>query len=256
MDELVNTDKDQVKLLESKNPDEAIVEFYAVDPWGKTRVTIDKKNKSVVKIECDMNAVVAASQQAPERDMRLDSLSCTETFKNIEFDKPISGDAFKVAAPAGAKVQDLTKQDNGQLKPGSPAPNFEVTATDNEKKVELRDLKDSIVMIDFWATWCNPCRRGLPDTTAIWEKYKGKGLKVLAITDEDKELVKQFRIEAKLPNLPSYHDKSGNIGRLYGVEAIPTIVIIDRRGAISEIMVGLNEKHEILKALRRAGLQL
>ncbi|GBC92798.1 Thiol-disulfide oxidoreductase ResA [bacterium HR15] len=139
-----------------------------------------------------------------------------------------------------------------QLKPGAPAPDFELDSLDNQQ-VKLSELKGKPVFLDFWATWCGPCRRALPHTQAFSEKYKGKA-HILAINvREDKETVREF-MEKNRYTFRVLMDSEGMTARAYGVRGIPHFVVIDAKGKIAFIQIGYGPgvEEKLENALKKA----
>jgi len=136
---------------------------------------------------------------------------------------------------------------------GQAAPEFEVASLTGETK-RLSDLRGKVVLLDFWATWCPPCRKGLPETQQLHREFADKGLAVLAISDEDSKTVEPF-LKQNSYSFPTYLDAKGAAGKIYKVEAIPTVVIITREGRLSAYMVGLQSPETIRAELKKAGLE-
>lgn len=136
-----------------------------------------------------------------------------------------------------------------------PAPLFSVRGTDG-KMVLSQGLKGHVVLIDFWATWCPPCVKGLPDTLALHRAYKNKGLTVLAVTAEKQETVEKWLKDKKMTDVPVFYDNAGQVNKTYGITAIPTLVVIDRKGTLVARFVGLQEPDTIKAALAKAGLKI
>jgi peroxiredoxin len=124
------------------------------------------------------------------------------------------------------------------------APDFELTDS-NGRKVKLSDYKGKVVLLNFWATWCGPCKLEIPWFVDFEKRYKDQGFAVLGVSmDEDGwEAVKPY-IEDKQVN---YRVMVGTdaVGQLYGgVEALPTTFLIDREGKIAATHIGLVMKKD------------
>jgi thiol-disulfide isomerase/thioredoxin len=124
------------------------------------------------------------------------------------------------------------------------APNFSLSTNDG-KTIELSKLKGKTVVINFWATWCGPCRAEIPGFLEVYEKYKSKGLEIVGISldqggwNDVSPFVKKFKI--------SYPVVIGNdkISKQYGnIEAIPTTFIVDKNGTIVDEHVGYLKKED------------
>jgi thiol-disulfide isomerase/thioredoxin len=132
----------------------------------------------------------------------------------------------------------------GELK---EAPDFQVTSIDGER-VKLSDLRGKVVVINFWATWCGPCRREIPELNKLVEKMGGnEDLYFMGITHEEREKVLKFLEENEFKYRIFYG--GGDAFRKYGVMGIPTHVIIDRRGRIFKKFIGFTP--DIMEKLER-----
>lgn len=120
---------------------------------------------------------------------------------------------------------------------GQTAPEF--TLKDEAgNDVSLANFKGSVVVLDFWATWCPPCVEGLPALEAMAKERDGKGLKVLAVNvQEDGTTVSRFKERTNL-GLPVVFDSDGKVSGLYKVTGIPQTVVIDRKGVVQKVLVG------------------
>jgi len=102
----------------------------------------------------------------------------------------------------------------------------------------LSSYKGKVVILNFWATWCPPCRSEMPSMETLYQRFKNDGLEILAVnTGEDSNTVRQF-IQNNRYTFPVPLDTSGRVSALYGVQAIPTSYIIDRTGKIVARITG------------------
>jgi len=120
---------------------------------------------------------------------------------------------------------------------GRPAPSFAVTLFDGGK-LSLEDLRGKVVFLNFWASWCPPCRAEAKDLEEIWQRWKDKDVVFLGINIQDQEddalaFLKEFHI-----TYPNGRDGSGKTAIGYGVWGIPETFFIDRKGRITYKHVG------------------
>ncbi|MBZ0155738.1 MAG: TlpA family protein disulfide reductase [Alphaproteobacteria bacterium] len=122
----------------------------------------------------------------------------------------------------------------------SEAPSFIVTDI-SHKRIRLADYRGKVVLLEFFASWCPPCRISAPDLRAVYEKYRDKGLVVLSISIDEGpgalSAVDSFMKEFGLP-FPAVLD-DGEISGQYGIVSIPTSIIIDKQGAIRNRHIGM-----------------
>ena len=116
------------------------------------------------------------------------------------------------------------------------------------KEHDLAAYRGKLVLVNFWATWCGPCRTELPLFEKTIEKYKGNSdVAFIAVTtDEDRDLVAPFVKQSKY-NLPVAFAE--NIDQFYAITAIPTTVVLDRKGRVSFRMRGFNPKDDFVAFL-------
>ena len=133
---------------------------------------------------------------------------------------------------------------------GKKASDFELKTSDG-KTVQLSQLKGKVVLLNFWATWCGPCRKEIPDFLEVYKEYKGKGFEIVGVSlDEEgwsvvNPFVKQYKI-----NYPVVIG-NGKIVRAYGgFEYIPTTFLIDKQGTIVHTFTGLVTKAELQRRLK------
>ena len=138
--------------------------------------------------------------------------------------------------PSGARV-------------GEPAPNFQLEDLDGQS-ISISDLQGKPVLLNFWATWCSPCRAEMPYLQQIYEEWSGVGLEVLAINiGESPSLVTEFLQSYNL-SLPVLLDTGGKIATKYNIRYMPTTFFIDKDGTIQVKIIGaFPNKIAIEKAL-------
>ncbi len=104
----------------------------------------------------------------------------------------------------------------------------------NEGDITIDNLKGKVVVLNFWATWCPPCKKEMPLLEATYNKYKEKGLIVLGVNyNEDSETITKFVKEMGI-TFPVALDRDFKVTKAYGVLALPTTFFIDRNGIIRD----------------------
>ena len=125
---------------------------------------------------------------------------------------------------------------------GHLAPDFALK-TLNGKMIRLSDFRGKkVVLINFWATWCPPCRSEMPTMQQIYTEYKGKGFEILAINIErdSKEEILEFMKELRL-TFPVLLDSDMKVTRTYRLIGLPVSMLIDRRGIIRSKEIGYHD---------------
>ena len=131
----------------------------------------------------------------------------------------------------GDKTEKVKKTREG-ISEGEIAPDFTLKDLKGTE-VNLKEFRGKVVLLNFWATWCPPCRKEIPSMVEIYKKYKDRGLEIIGVNLDKlgKSEVEKFSLEHKI-NFPVLLNPSGNVASLYGVVVLPTTVFLDRNGRI------------------------
>jgi len=156
---------------------------------------------------------------------------------NVDLDSPDYQQALKDLAALDAKraAADFTLTDMGG------------------KTWKLSDLKGKVVVVNFWATWCPPCRKEMPDLEAIYQKYKDQGLVILGISDEEDDVVKKFMGEHSY-TYPILLDH-GSAHKTYQIEGIPKNFVYDREGKMVAQSIDMRTMGQFMEMLKAAGIK-
>ena len=120
------------------------------------------------------------------------------------------------------------------------APDFSLKSLEGEDVV-LTGLKGNVVLLDFWATWCGPCRESIPHLIDLHKTYQGKGFKIVGLSIDKEKDADALRHFVKSLDIPyAIVPAPENVVRQYGVTGIPATFLIDREGNIRERIVGFN----------------
>jgi peroxiredoxin len=122
------------------------------------------------------------------------------------------------------------------------------------KSWTLRDLRGSVVLVNFWATWCPPCRKEMPDLEALYQRFGPKGLVILAISDEEIGKIQPFIAEHRF-NYPILLDPGRKVNELFRVEGIPKSFVYDREGTLAAQAIDMRTQRQFLEMLAHAGLE-
>jgi len=121
---------------------------------------------------------------------------------------------------------------------GAPAPPWKgVVSVRGDFPPALPLLRGHVVLLDFWATWCEPCRLVMPRLGALQDRFGAQGLRVLGLSTEDAEDVSAF-VQHSAPHYAIGVDASEETARAYGVSGLPTLVVIDKRGVVRDVVCG------------------
>jgi peroxiredoxin len=141
------------------------------------------------------------------------------------------------------------------LQAGAPAPAFELNSNSG-KPVSLADLKGQIVLVNFWASWCGPCRQEMPILEQLNHQYRSKGVALIGVNVEPDSAAATAWLKATPVSFPILYDVDSKVSKLYEVQGMPNTVILDRKGIVRYIHRGYspgaeNEYLDQIRALIR-----
>jgi thiol-disulfide isomerase/thioredoxin len=122
------------------------------------------------------------------------------------------------------------------------------------KSWRLKELEGKVVLVNFWATWCPPCRKEMPDLDRLYKRYAAKGLVILAISDEEDAKVRPF-ITAQKYTYPILLDPGSAVNKRLLVQGIPKSLVYDRTGKLVAQSTDMRTMTQFLDMLKRAGLE-
>lgn len=151
-----------------------------------------------------------------------------------------------VAAVFGAAL--LLRQ---QTQPtAGPAPDFTFTTLDGSQ-VRLSDLKGRVVVLNFWASWCGPCRDEAPALQAVWERYRDRGVVLLGVAYTDTERGARAFVEEFRQTYPNGLDIGTRISEMYHIQGVPETFIINRDGEVVEFIMQPLTEAALVERLER-----
>ncbi len=131
----------------------------------------------------------------------------------------------------------------GAVAGNSAAPDFTLPSSSGSN-LRLREQRGQVVMLNFWATWCGPCRREMPQLNRIYGKYKPAGFLLLGVNvDEDSANARGLATKLGV-QFPVLFDTKQSVSRLYDLSTMPSTVIIDRDGRVRYVHLGYKDGYE------------
>jgi peroxiredoxin len=252
---------DQIKTLRSL-PD---------DVRAKTTKDIALEIRALPATPGKLRLAVYLASRATEGDFGHDTLQeVATTLADTLRQQPPPDDKGK---PAGAYVElaELVRYEHLQASLDAPqykAAMAKLEADDQQrqhadftltdltgKNWTLKDLKGKVVLVNFWATWCPPCQKEMPDLESLYNRFQDQGFVILAISeDEETAKVAPFIAERKI-SYPILLDPGQKVNNLFHVDGIPKSFVYDRDGKLVSQSIDMRTQRQFLEMLAQAGLQ-
>jgi len=138
-----------------------------------------------------------------------------------------------------SKKADVTKAAVSEVKEGKPVPDISVNSL-KSVPLKLSELKGKVVLLNFWATWCPPCREEIPSMIKLNTAMAGKPFQMVAVSIDEGGVkdVEDFFKESGYSALPTYMDPSGVAVKTYGITGVPESFLIDKNGILVKKVIG------------------
>lgn len=107
---------------------------------------------------------------------------------------------------------------------------------------KAQDFKNKVILIDFWASWCQPCKEALPYYNELYLKYKDQGLILVGINEDEDPQDRDLFLKGFSPDFPLYQDKEQTMAKYYKVLALPTLLVLDREQKLVAVHRGFDQK--------------
>ncbi len=231
-----------------------IVSAFYSPPPGMREGTIERQYWIAQDQHVVLKEHSVAGMLQPNSENRV-TVTQDVSFQEARIGGEIDARTFTFVPPPGARQVESFQEQSlaGADQVDAQAPAFTLEDIRTAEPIELVGLRGKVVLLDFWATWCGPCRYDMPYVQALYQEYKDRGLEVYGINSEVHTRAINYLTTAGL-TFPTLHDAGMRVAMLYQVQALPAFVVIDRQGRISAYMVGTRTKAQLEKALFDAGL--
>lgn len=167
----------------------------------------------------------------------------------------LMGAVASLGSASAPDVQPVAERRGVKL--GEPAPNFHLRDL-NGQAVALSDLRGKVVLLNFWATWCGPCRVEMPAMEKLYRAFSRNDFEILAVSTDAQgvSVTRPFQQENQL-TFPILHDADYRVGLTYGARSLPMTFMVDRQGIIRHQIFGARdwgaaEAHQLVQLLMKS----
>jgi len=196
--------------------------------------------------------------QMPGPDGSPVTMATVTTFRRLDVDHTLPDTLFRFIPPADAKqVASFNMpgmQEQASPLVGKPASDFQLRDLSGTKR-SLASLKGKVVLLDFWATWCGPCRRELPTIAKLHKELGPKGLAVVCVNVGEPLATVSAFLKKNGYTMPVWLDAASEVSQAYSASSIPTLVVIDKAGNVASYNVGVHEEADLRQWIAKAGLK-
>lgn len=239
-------------------------------PENQRSIEMRKLALEIRQMPADENLVYLALQLAnhvTEGDFGKETLQVVSTTLEIEAGKGGNPNNVSAAYDELAELVHFEGAKLGHETPGYQAAVKRLMETERKRHAaslslsdltgrtwSLKGLRGKVVLVNFWATWCPPCRKEMPDIEKLYRRFGDKGLVVLAVSDEAKPVVQKFLGQHPF-SFPILLDPGDKTSKSYVVEGIPMNFVYDRTGRLVAESIDMRTEHQFLGMLAKAGLR-
>ncbi|MGO0060953.1 thiol-disulfide oxidoreductase ResA [Brevibacillus fluminis] len=143
-------------------------------------------------------------------------------------------------------------KDNKEIKIGMQAPNFSLEQLNaNGKELKLSDLKGKGVVLNFWGSWCEPCKAEFPELEKQYQRYKADGIVIVGVNISETPLAIQQFVDQYRVSFPILMDRQSEITRIYQIGPIPTTFFINKDGIVQDQFIGQMSESTIIQKINK-----